>query len=218
LKLFLSDTWIIMNKILKIVFFNIFVKNLILALLILGVVVFFALRWLGDYTQHGESVEIPDVKGLTEEKAIPIFANLDLKCVVSDSAFFKDFPKGAIIETIPATGSKVKRGRTVFLRINSLESLMIPLPEVKDMSQRQARAILRSQGFEKVDIRLVAGQFRDLVTGVESRGKKLEAGEKIAPNTPIELLVSSGNGELDIETLISEGEIDTAESEGENWY
>jgi hypothetical protein len=206
-----------MKKILS----NIYVKNLLAAVAILLLLFFIILKWLDAYTMHGESVEIPDVKGLTVEKAERVFAGMNLSCQVSDSAFYKEMPPGAIIETIPTVGSKVKKGRTVFLRINSVEIHLVPLPDVKDMSQRQALAVLRSFGFEKIKVRPVPGQFRDLVVGLENRGVEVKAGEKIPLDAPLELLVASGGGD-DIMDFINDTIANPVQSENdsdtENWY
>jgi len=201
----------------KTVFSNIYIKNLLAAIIIVIVLCFAVLKWLDSYTQHGESVEIPDVTKLTVEKAEPIFAAKNLLCQVIDSTFYDGWPSGAIIETVPAAGSKIKMGRTVFLRVNSLEIRLKSLPDVKDMSQRVARAKLRSLGFEKVGIRFVPG-FRDLAVGLESRGREMQAGEKVSLDTPLELLVGSGEGDFGLTEIINDTVVNTEHGEGENWY
>lgn len=197
---------------------SITVKNLIAALAVIGIVCFVALRWLDFYTQHGESVEIPDVRGITISEAEPLFARMSLSCQVIDSTFNSSLPAGSIIETIPSAGSKVKKGRRVFFRVNSIEAQLTPLPNVNDISQREARAMLRSMGFENLSVRLVPGQFRDLAIGLEINGREMKAGEKVPLNTPIVLLVSSGNGEADIEAVLNDTLVNPEYNEGENWY
>ncbi|MDR1371980.1 MAG: PASTA domain-containing protein [Dysgonamonadaceae bacterium] len=207
-----------MNTSFKSILSNIYVKNLLAAFAILCLLCFFTMKWIESYTRHGEYVEIPNVKGLTVEKAETVFANSNLTYQVIDSAFYKNLLPGGIIETIPSAGSKVKKGRTVFLRINSVDAQLTALPEVKDMSQRQAYAILRSLGFEKIETRFVPGQFRDLVTGLESRGQTVNPGEKVPLDIPLSLLVSSGSGEPDMTDIINDSTVNTEHGDGENWY
>jgi hypothetical protein len=202
----------------KWLFTNIIVRNLLAAAIVSALLCFFVFRWLDSYTRHGESVEIPDVKGMTIEKAETVFAKISLDWQVIDSAFYSNLPAGAIIETLPAAGSKVKKGRTVFIRINSHEAQLTQLPEVKDMSQRQAVAILRSMGFENITVKLVPGPFRDLVVGLESSGREMQTGDKAPLTIPLDLIVSDGDGEMRDE---APAEGDSAEIEHpseENWY
>ncbi|GHU64481.1 PASTA domain-containing protein [Bacteroidia bacterium] len=177
-------------------FTNIFIRNLIAAIIILITLSIGVLKWLDTYTHHGESVEIPEVKGMQVEIAAPLFSGRELSYEINDSTFDKRVKPGSIIETNPPVGTKVKKGRKVYLTINSFMAQRITIPEVKDLSQRQASAILRSIGFEKVEIRRVPGAYQDLVVGIESRGRTVEAGERLTLETSLTLLVSSGTEEI----------------------
>jgi beta-lactam-binding protein with PASTA domain len=178
------------GKILK----NIYVGHLFAAALVLAILITAVLLWLNSYTQHGEAIEVPDVKGLQIEKAEPFFTNKELYYQIIDSVFSKGAVPGSIIETIPPIGSKVKKGRTIYLKINSFIAQSITVPDVKDLSLRHALALLQSIGFEKVEVKSVPGIYRDLVIDLESRGHTVAPGGKIPANTPLSLLVSSGYG------------------------
>jgi beta-lactam-binding protein with PASTA domain len=179
------------------VFFkNIYLRNLLLLIFIAAALIGGVLLWLNRYTQHGEAVEVPDVKGLSVEKAAPFFTNNSLNYEVVDSIFVKNATPGSIAETTPPIGSKVKKGRTVFLKINACLPSLITIPDLKDFSQRQSLAMLRSLGFEKIEIKIVPGIYQNLVVGLESRGMPLEAGSKVPANTQLSLLVSSGSEEI----------------------
>jgi len=174
-------------------FKNVIVKNLILAIL-LFIVVFFGISWwLNVYTRHGELVEIPNVKALKLETARPLFEAKDLFYQVIDSTYNKTVSPGTIIETIPPVGSKVKRGRTIYIRLNSYSAGMISIPDVRDVSQRQATAMLKALGFEKILIRWVEGPYRDLVIGLEYQGRGLQIKDKVPAEAVLTLLVSAGN-------------------------
>ncbi|GHT14228.1 PASTA domain-containing protein [Bacteroidia bacterium] len=195
---------------------NIYVKNLLIAVLIFLVLVFAILSWLKVYTQHGEAVEVPDVKGLQLEKAEAFFTSKDLFFQVIDSTFSKSAIPGSILETVPPIGAKVKKGRTIYLKINSFTAQLITVPDVKDLSQRQALAMLQSIGFERVTVKIVPGAYRDLAIGLESRGVPVEPGSKFSLDTPLSILVSSGTEEIvapDVDSsVILEGSPD------ESWF
>ena len=196
-------------------FKNIYVRNLLGMILVSVILLFAVLIGLNQYTQHGKAVEVPNVKGLSVEKAKPFFAKKKLSFVIIDSVFMKNAVPGSIFETTPPAGSPVKEGRTIYLKINSFVPQLITIPDVKDSSQRQALAMLRSLGFENVEIKTVAGVYKDLALGIESKGIPLEAGQRVPVNTPLSLLVSSGSGD----NLFLENPVDSAEvSPDEAWF
>lgn len=197
---------------------NPYVANLLLAVVIACGLVYGALRWLDTYTRHGEAVVVPDVKGMKMDEAEEFFRNSNLRYNVIDSVFSKDVEPGAVVELVPAAGQKVKEGRIVFITVNALTSQMATIPEVEDLSFRQAYALLKARGFEKVEIEYVAGEYKDLAVAVELRGRKLEKGEHVPLTAPLVLKVSSGEAEMPTDTLPENMPVEPIESEEENWF
>ena len=194
-------------------FRNIYIRNFLGMILVIIILLFGVLYWLDLYTQHGKAVEVPDVKGLTIELAEPFFAKNDLSFTIIDSVFNKSAEPGTIIETTPPVGSNVKKGRTIYLKVVSFLPPLITVPNLRDNSQRRSLAYLKSLGFEKIEIKLVPGAYRELVLGIESRGVTIESGQRIPANTPLTLLVSSGSGEVTLlEDLIDSVEVSLDES------
>jgi beta-lactam-binding protein with PASTA domain len=192
---------------------HILLANLLLALFVVVLLVYLLLLWLADYTNHGEAVDVPDVKGLLVEDAVPFFQYSELYYTVIDSQFVKSVAPGMILETVPPIGTSVKKGRTIYLTVNSLSARLLAVPDVVDMSQRQAFSVLKSIGFESVRMQSVPGAFRDLVLGLETQGKTLNSGDKIPSDIPLTLLISSGT-----EAFVPEEEIDEETSEEESWF
>lgn len=187
---------------------NPLVKSILIALLIVVILIFAVNWWLSVYTKHGDSVRVPDVKGLQVEDAAPIFANASLKYQVVDSVFNRDMVPGAILETIPPIGTSVKNGRSIFVTINSFTANLLTVPDVTSLSQRQAIAILEASGFKGIQIKQVPGAYRDLVLGIESSRGTLTAGQRVSMNSRLTLLVSSGENSFDI----GEDSLDTSNS------
>lgn len=198
---------------------NPIVLNLILAVIVTIVVIMIALSWLDTYTRHNEAVVVPDVKGLTIEKADEFFRSNNLRYNIVDSVYSKDVAPGAIVELLPAAGSKVKEGRIVFITINAKTSQMAALPEVEDISFRQAYALLKASGFTRVEIVYKPGEYKDLVIGVETNGQMLSAGKFVPLTAPLDLLVSSGEKEdpEEMNDSIPEGEA-LPDAEVETWF
>ena len=203
-------------KILK----NPFVISLLLAVLILWGLISGTLVWLDIYTRHNEAVVIPDVKGMTIEEAAPFLAEKGIRYNIIDSVFSKDVDPGAIVEIVPTPGSKVKEGRIVFVTINAKTSQMACIPEVQDLSFRQAYALLTSIGFKAIEVKYVAGDYKDLAIGVEWNGKILEEGQHVPLNAHLTLVVSGGFEESDSLALdsLNMAPVESLDSEEENWF
>ena len=119
---------------------NVYVKNLLLmagVALALIIVVLTALRF---YTKHNESITVPAVKGLQAEEAMNILRSSGLGYEISDSVYQAEGVPGSVIEQVPVGKSNVKKGRTVFLIVKARGVQMIAIPELKDVSRRQAEA------------------------------------------------------------------------------
>ena len=186
---------------------NIYIRNLLGLTLITVLLLFAVLTGLKRYTQHGEAVEVPDVKGISVKNAEPFFTKKNLSFAIIDSVFIKNVAPGSILETIPPVGSMVKQGRTIYLKVTTYQPQLIAIPDVKDVSQRQSMSMLRSLGFENVDVKLVSGAYKDLALGIECRGVSMETGQRVPANMPLTLLVSIGSEDI----LLLENPVDSVE-------
>lgn len=198
---------------------NPFVIHFLLMFTVLVLIIFGTLKWLDNYTHHNETVVVPDVKGLTIEDAVSFFENNGLRYDIIDSVFSKDVAPGTIVDVKPSAGAKVKEGRIVFITLNAQSAQMEVIPDVEDMSFRQAYALLRARGFESIETEYVPGDFKDLVIAVELRGRVLKSGEKVPLTSPLILKVSNGEDEvLPEDSLGLEEPVRSLNSEDENWF
>ena len=169
--------------------------NIIAMVIVIGALLWGALKGTDIYTRHGEAVVVPDVKGMGIGEAEKIFRNRGLSCVVSDSSYVKNQPAGCILEYNPGAGQKVKEGRTIYLTINTLDIPLQVVPDVADNSSlRQAEARILASGFKLDEIQYVAGE-KDWVYGVKYNGRQLVIGDKVPMGATLTLMVGDG-GEL----------------------
>lgn len=176
--------------------------NIIAMIVVVIVMVFGVLKWLDIHTHHGETVMVPDVKGMTVEEATKMFRNHGLVCVISDTKYVKDKAAGIILDLKPGVGEKVKEGRTVYLTVNTLDIPLRVIPDVADNSSlRQAEAKLQSAGFKLAEIQLIQGE-RDWVYGVKYQGRQLATGEKVPVGASLTLMVGNGAGDMTEEDSI----------------
>ncbi|GHV49568.1 PASTA domain-containing protein [Bacteroidia bacterium] len=184
---------------------NPLIANLLLAIVISGAILYGTLKWLDSYTLHNQGIVVPDIKGLPLSEASRFLEDRGLRYNVIDSVFSKKARPGVVIEVTPAVGAKVKTGRIVFLTVNALSSQMAPIPAVKDLSFRQAYALLKARGFESVEVVYVPGTYRDLAISVELRGRTLEENERVQLTAPLVLVVSNGTVDILEDTENMEG-------------
>ncbi len=99
----------------------------IAAILAVGV-----LWYLDSYTNHGgELVKVENLEGVSVAKAIRLLHSVGLEAVVSDTVYKDGVPKLSIINQNPTAGLEVKKGRKVYLVINTNK---IPMVEVPDLA------------------------------------------------------------------------------------
>lgn len=176
--------------------------NIIAMIVVVIVMVFGVLKWLDIHTHHGETVMVPDVKGMMVEEATKMLRNHGLVCVISDTKYVKDKAAGIILDLKPGVGEKVKEGRTVYLTVNTLDIPLRVIPDVADNSSlRQAEAKLQSAGFKLAEIQLIQGE-RDWVYGVKYQGRQLTTGEKVPVGASLTLMVGNGAGDMTEEDSI----------------
>lgn len=193
-----------------------FVINIGIAIVLTLVLIWGALKGLDIYTQHGQAVVVPDVKGLSLQEAETFFQNNGLSYSVIDSVHSKSVKPGSIVEVSPEAGSKVKEGRIIYVTINAFSAQTASIPDVTDMSFRQAQALLAAQGFTSIEIAYVQGQYKDLAIGVEANGRRLNEGDKVPLTTPLLLKVSSGDSSfVDDSTSVIPTVI---ENDEEKWF
>lgn len=179
-------------------------KMLLLAIavsIVLGVV---AIKWLNVYTHHGDEVVTPDLMNSMVEEATILAEAEGLRVEVVDTLYTRKAKLGAIIEQRPLAGNRTKRGRTVYVTVNAKVKRMIPLPNLLDISYRQAEATLRVMGLEVNDIVRQPGRFKDLVLDVKYNGNSITPGTRLAEGSKVTLVLSAGsqNGEVEVPNLI----------------
>lgn len=189
----------------KKIFINPYTISLVLVVVIVVGLLVGTMSWLDTYTNHGKEIVVPDLSELKSTEAAQILEDTGLKSEVVDSIYVRGAKLGAVVEQIPAAGSKVKEGRTIYLIINSNSIRKISIPDVRDVSLRQAEAIINSVGLIVDSIEYVPSEYKDLVQDVKTDGRLLAAGERIPEGTKVVILVGRGIADEEIEVVSLRG-------------
>ena len=174
--------------------------NIVLAAIVLALILVFLIIWLRGYTQHGVEVEVADVRGIVVDEAEPILADQGLVLVVIDSTYSDKVPFGTIVDQDPKPNSHAKHGRSVYVTINATTKRQVSMPNLQDMSYRQAETTLRGLGLRVDSIYdYEPSTYRDLVLDVKCNGVSVPPGEKIAVGSKVRLVVGFGRGTEQVE-------------------
>lgn len=174
-------------------FFNHYVIRNILILILLGIFTFYGtLVILRHYTHHGEALPVPDVRGMALDEAGKLLQGQKMRWQLSDSVYVISVKPGAVVYQNPEPGSKVKENRNIFLVVNALAPEKVKMPNVVDLSFRQAKTTLESQGLTIGQLTYIPDIARDYVLKQLYRGKEIRRGTEIVKGSEIELVLGRG--------------------------
>ena len=172
-----------------------FLKQLVYAVSLSVILVWGALKLLDLYTLHGRMILVPDLENLQAEEAKDMLSDKDLRWFVNDSIFDNTREKGSVALQDPAPGTEVKRNRTVYLTTVAVLPEKVPMPDLIDLSRRQAVAMLETHGLAVGRIEYRPDIARNAVLEQKYNEGAIEPGSPIAKGTAINLVLGEGLGE-----------------------
>ncbi len=186
-------------------------------LMIIGVLfvllfVFFKV-YLPNYTNHGETVTVPDLNGFHYQELEKYLNDRDLLLrVTPDSGFQADVPPLQVLKQNPKPGAKVKRDRKIYVTLNAANPPLITMPNLVNTPLKNAQEILSNYGLVRGEIIYVPDIGQNVVLEQKYRGRDIKEGMEIAKGSQIDLVVGDGLGNqaLDIPNLLG---MDESEAE-----
>lgn len=179
-------------KFLEFIKTRLFIKHLALTLLVGVILLWLVIRVLGVYTRHGEFIEMPDFIGQSISE-IELFAiNHDMSVVVLDSVYDPRQEKGDICMQEPPFGSKIKQGRKLYVSIVASTPEKTAMPNLIDISLRQAVSALEGAGLQIDYLEYVSGEYKNAVVSQRIGSKIVKPGEMIPRNSKIIIEVEKG--------------------------
>lgn len=164
-----------------------------LAIVAIVLLVFVVLRWLGSSTNHGEFVEVPDFSKMSVMDMRKAVENASLRYEVLDSANFNpEYPRFSIIDQDPIAGSKVKEDRKIYFTVNPSGYKKVTLPNVIQVTQRNAASMLRAVGLDVQRVTYIDQIGKDMVYYIKYKGKQVSPGEKLPKTSKVELVCGNG--------------------------
>ena len=172
---------------------RVFFVQVLIGILIIAVLSYLFFHWLTFTTDHGNEITVPDLRKLSEIQVEQKLDELDLDYVLLDSVDYdKTFPKHSVVEQDPVSGSKVKKNRKIYIKINSSGFTTVKIPNLIEKTYRQAIPTLKSLGLEEGTITYKPYLGKDMVLEMRWNGKKLNPGDKVFKSSKIDLVLGDG--------------------------
>lgn len=106
------------------------VKNCLGMMAFFFVLFLLTFGWLKCYTNHGESLQVPNYKGMGYLEAAQKARSRDFEVLVNDSLYVPGKPPGVVIAQNPEPESQVKEGRTIYFTVTKNNPDIIKMPEL----------------------------------------------------------------------------------------
>src|SRR6056297_56642 len=177
LKKILSNKW----------FYFILGAGAVLAALI-GVLVNFII--MAEYTNFIEGVTVPDVTKISLDDTQALLTDYGRRYEVLDRRANAAYPANFIIDQSPQPLQLVKPNRKVYLTVNTEVRPKAVVPNVVDLSFRNARIQLENYGFTLGTTSYESSRFRNTVLR-----QSLTPGDTVARGAAVNLVISDGLGD-----------------------
>ncbi|PID92916.1 MAG: hypothetical protein CSA95_09210 [Bacteroidetes bacterium] len=163
---------------------------LITALLIAG-----TLWGLKRFTRHGQAFSVPDFTGVPFDSIQAYDPGHGFRYILVDSIYQKGAKRGSITLQNPAPGMLVKEGRKIYLTIIAKMPEKTPMPNLLDLSLRQALGLLKQHELLPGRLSYVPSFDRNAVLAQCCKGDTLRADTLILKGSVIDLTLGMGYGE-----------------------
>jgi beta-lactam-binding protein with PASTA domain len=177
-------------KFLKVILSNLLVITVIVVILITGVALV-----LKRITRHGESLTVPDITGMQLGDAEKLLTDRKLRYIITDSLFFEDKAPSSILEQNPEPQAKVKEGRIIYLTINSNTAPLVSVPDLTDVTLRQANVMLQSVGLKTGELVYKPDIAQNVVLDQLYGGRSVKPPSRIPKGSIVDLVVGNGLGD-----------------------
>jgi eukaryotic-like serine/threonine-protein kinase len=164
-------------------------------LLLLG----FFFLYLPSTTNHGETISVPKVTGMSLKELDRFLEERSLRYYVSDSSYNPDMKAFAILTQDPQPGATVKEQRKIYISYNMKNPPQINMPKLVDGSVKNAEMILKSYQLILGKIEYVPDLAQHAILKQMVGGKEVKPGEMVAKGSVVDLVVGDGLGNVEFE-------------------
>lgn len=189
----------------KFLFSRTFLLHFISAVITVIALFLLTVYLLQKYTAHGQTITVPDLTGKSIPEVIQILKNKNLNYAIIDSSYSDKLMPLSVIDQNPKANRQVKHGRTIYLTINSKQPPKVKMPDLRDVSLKQAGIVLNSYGLKVGRLIYKPDLAQNAVLDQQINGVSIKPGEMVAKGSYIDLVLGDGLGLSEIEVPVLVG-------------
>ncbi|HFB62162.1 MAG TPA: PASTA domain-containing protein [Bacteroidetes bacterium] len=175
-----------------------FYLHLLISIALTLVIIWGVFKFLDVFTRHGEVYLVPNFSGQTVTELEQKGFNQYFDLLVIDSVYDIHHAPGSIVMQNPLPGAKVKKGRHVYLTIVAKTPEMVQMPDLRNLSLRQAMVLLEGKGLRVKQLQYVDYFAKNAVIDQLLNGEPVEPETKLPKGTAIGLVVGKGNNPVPV--------------------
>ncbi|GHT65844.1 hypothetical protein FACS189452_00690 [Bacteroidia bacterium] len=152
--------------------------------------------FLNVITRHGQTYPVPNFVNMRIADAQLLALESKVVVILDDSIYNARKPRGIILEQNPKPDTRVKKNRKIFVRVNSQSTKMANVPNVVDISLRQARAIIESKGLTVGTLSFRYDMAHGIVLNQLYKGRPITNKAKLPAESKIDLVIGQSGASL----------------------
>ena len=175
-----------------------FYIHLLIIILLSFILLWLTIKMLNLYTRHDKVYELPDFTGMTTSEVEKTYGK-DYHFILIDSIYSKTQTPGSIVQQDPLPNSKVKRGRNVYYIIVAKTPERTTMPNLNNLSLRQALVLLESSGLQVKELQYVKHFARNAIREQRFNDAVIKPGTELNKGSKITLYVGLGTEERNMQ-------------------
>lgn len=169
--------------------------NIVAGIVLLLFLLLLFLGSLALLTQHGKTMKIPAVIGLSYDDAKKTLQSQGFEVQIQDSVYSDTMRPLQVVKQFPEADDLVKVNRTVYLTINQSQAPFVQMPNLVSMSFRNANMVLHQYGLKLGDTIFKPDFARNSVLDQQVKGETVKPGAMIQQGSAITLVLGNGIGD-----------------------
>lgn len=145
-------------------------------------------------TNHGESITVPDLKGMSISEVEDLLDEKNLNYAVSDCTYVVNAAPLTVFSQYPKANATIKEGRKLYLTIISDKAPLVTLPDVLNRSFESGKNQVASVGLIVGEPEYIPALEENTILKIKVNGSEINPGKKLAKGTKITLVVGDGFG------------------------
>ena len=175
-----------------------FFIHLSIAIILTIAIIWGTLKILDSYTLHGENYILPDYSGFIFQDIESLSTEGEFEYIIIDSIFDPNKEKASIVLQDPPPFSKVKKGRKIDITIVAVMPEQVEMPNLENLTLRQAMNILKSVGLEVNSLNYIPDFALNAVRTQKYLGDTIFPGTLIEKGSRIDLVLG-GNENIKVQ-------------------